>query len=483
MPKQPKNCGKVYRRTFLADAGMGFTGLALGTMLHTDGVGGADGTDGAEDRRLETRGRPHFAPRAKNVIFLNMAGAPPHLDMFDYKPKLKEMSGQPAPLSVTGGERFAFIEPDANLLGPLYEFRQYGQAGMWMSTVVDPLWEIADDICMIHGVHTDEFNHSPASLKMFTGFPRSGRPSIGAWLNYGLGCEADDLPGFVVLASGRGARCGSECFGSGFLPSIYQGVMLRSEGEPGLYLENPPGIPRELRRDALDALKELNEAEFDALGDPEIQTRIAQYEMAFRMQASVPELADLNSEPASIHALYGTEPGKKSFANNCLLARRLIERGVRFVQLNHGEWDLHGGPRVNIPRDCPRLCRETMPAAVALVTDLKQRGLLKDTLVIWGAEFGRTPMLQGDSGPQVGRDHHKTFSMWLAGGGVKPGFVYGGTDEIGYKPLEGSMHVYDIQATILHLLGLDHERLTFKFQGRHFRLTDVHGEVHHSIIA
>ncbi len=466
------------RREFFTRAGVNVGALALSSLLARE-LSAADDSAKAATHNPQ----PHFAPRAKRVIFLNMAGAPPHLDMFDWKPKLKELSGQPAPASLTEGERFAFISPDANLLGPLYDFKQYGQAGIWMSPVVEPMPEIADDICLIHGVHTEEFNHSPAALKLFTGFQRTGRPSMGSWINYGLGSDADDLPGFVVLASGRGARCGSDCFGSGFLPSVYQGVVLRSGGEPVLYLNNPPGISRELRRESLDVLKELNEAEYADAGDPEIQTRIAQYEMAFRMQASVPELADLSSEPQHIHESYGTEPGKKTFANNCLLARRLIERGVRFVQLNHGEWDLHGGPRVNIPRDCPRLCKETMPATVALIKDLKQRGLLKDTLVIWGAEFGRTPMIQGNPGPQVGRDHHRTFSIWMAGGGVKAGYVYGGSDEIGFKALDGSMHVYDLQATILHLLGLNHERLTFKFQGRQFRLTDVHGRVHTDVLA
>jgi hypothetical protein len=419
------------------------------------------------------------------VIFLNMAGAPPQLDMFDYKPTLKKLGdeGARAPASLTKGERFAFIDETAALLPPLFDFRQVGSAGMWMSSVTGPLPEIADDICLIHGLRTDQFNHVPAALKMFTGFPRNGRPSMGSWVTYGLGSECENLPGFVVLTSGRGARCGSECSGSGFLPSVHQGIPLRAEGEPVLFLNNPGGFDRSLRRQTLDALRVLNEAEFDQFGDPEIQTRISQYELAYLMQDSVPKLADFSNEPAETLALYGAERGRKSFGNNCLLARRLVERGVRFVQLNHGEWDLHGGPQKNIPKHCPQLCQETMQGCVALIKDLKRSGLLDSTLVVWGGEFGRTPMLQGQLGNEVGRDHHKTFTMWLAGGGVKRGFLYGQTDEIGYNPVDFQMDAHDLQATILHLLGLDHERLTFKFQGRDYRLTDVHGRVHGDILA
>lgn len=466
------------RRRFFGQAGMNIAGIALAGLLQRDG----EAATPKSENPLAPK-PPHFPAKAKRVIFLNMAGAPPHLDMFDYKPKLIELDGKSAPASLTKGERFAFIKADAKLLKPLYDFKQYGRAGIWMSTVVQPLHEIADDICMIHGVHTDQFNHAPAALKVFTGFPRSGRPSIGSWLNYGLGCEADDLPGFVVLSSGRGARCGSDCFGSGFLPSVYQGVQLRSAGEPVLYLDDPRGVDRKLRRASLDTLNELNQAELDALGDPEIQTRIDQYELAYKMQKSVPKLADFSDEPKHIRDLYGIAPGRRTFANNCLLARRLLQSGVRYVQLNHGEWDLHGGSRVNIPRDCPYLCGQTMPATVALIKDLKQRGMLEETLVVWGSEFGRTPMLQGTNGPQVGRDHHKTFSIWMAGGGIKAGFTYGASDELGFRPVGDTMDVYDVQATMLHLLGLNHEKLTFKFQGRPYRLTDIHGRVHRKILA
>lgn len=306
---------------------------------------------------------------------------------------------------------------------------------------------------------------------------------MGAWVNYGLGSESSNLPGFVVLSSGRGARCGGDCFGPGFLPSVYQGVQLRSIGDPVLYLSDPKGMSRDVRRDTLDALAHLNQSEFDAYGDPEIQTRISQYELAFRMQAAAPDAADFSSEPEHIHKMYGVQSGKKHFGNNCLLARRLIERGVRFIQLNHGEWDLHGGGRVNIPRDCPRLCNETMQGAWALVKDLKQRGLLDDTLVVWGSEFGRTPMLQGPKNNQAGRDHHKAFTVWMAGGGVKGGISYGETDDIGYHAAVDPVHVHDLQATIMHILGIDHEKLTYRFQGRRFRLTDVHGHAVTKILA
>ncbi len=472
---------QMSRRYFFGRLGVNVGAIALWSLFQRDGIAAPAS---ASSNSLLSPQPPHFAPKAKNVILLNMAGAPPQLDMFDYKPKLNELSGEPVPESLTEGERFAFISGDAKLAGSPYNFAQYGKNGIWMSEVTQPhMGEIADDICIVRSAHTDEFNHVPAALLFFTGFRRTGRPSIGAWVNYGLGSTADNLPGFVVMSSGRGARCGAACHGNGFLPSIYQGVKLRSRGDPVLYLNNPKGMDRKLRRDTLDALQELNQSEHELYGDPEIETRISQYEMAFQMQASVPELADISTEPASIQQMYGTEPGKKSFSNNCLLARRLVERGVRFIQLNHGEWDLHGGNRVNIPRDLPRLCNETMQGASALIKDLKQRGLLDETLVVWASEFGRTPMLQGSLGDQFGRDHHKTFTVWMAGGGVKPGITYGNTDELGYNPVENPVHVHDLQATLLHLLGFDHTRLTYHFQGRDFRLTDVHGNVVHPILA
>jgi hypothetical protein len=451
--------------------------VALASLLGKDLRAQSGEEDGGDSQR------PHTPPRAAAVIFINMAGAPPQLDMFDYKPVLQRYTGQQVPESLTKGERFSNNQSaSAKLLGSPYTFQRHGKAGIWLSSIFEHMPDIADDICVIPSVHTDQFNHAPAALKLFTGFPRAGRPSMGAWVTYGLGSEAADLPGFVVMSSGRGARCGFDCFGPGFLPSVYQGVTFNSRGEPVLYLNNPAGISRAVRRKSLDTLRALNEAEFEAVGDPEIQTRIAAYELGYRMQAAVPELADISREPRSVHELYGTEPGKKSFSNNCLLARRLVERGVRFVQLNHGEWDMHGG-RLSIPTDLPRLNRETERGTVALVKDLQQRGLLRRTLVVWGAEFGRTPMLEGKMGPKMGRDHHKTFTVWLAGGGVRRGFVYGATDELGYHPTVDPMHVHDLQATVLHILGLNHEELTYKFQGRPFRLTDEHGSVHERILA
>ena len=458
----------IGRREFFTRAGLNLGAIAAAGMLARDG---------------HSAPHPSTAPRARNVIFLNMNGAPPQLDMFDYKPKLNELHGQVVPPSLTRGERFAFVKGDARLLGTPFKFDRFGEAGMWMSDVVSrDFSRIADDICLVKSVYTEQFNHSAAALLLFTGAPRAGRPSMGAWLNYGLGSESEELPGFVVLTSGRGTRCGVDCYSSGFLPSVHQGVLLRSAGEPVLFLNNPPGIDRNTRRESLKALRALNQSEFRALGDPEIQTRIAQYELAFRMQSAVPELADITREPPSVHELYGTQPGARHFSNNCLLARRLVERGVRFVQVNHGEWDLHGGG-LNLKEGLPRLCEETTRGAAALVRDLKQRGLLDSTLVIWGAEFGRTPMLQGEDGPKVGRDHHKTFTIWMAGGGVKAAFELGETDELGYRATRDAVHIHDLQATVLRLLGIDHEKLTYRFQGRDYRLTDVHGEVVDGLLA
>jgi hypothetical protein len=467
--RAPDDLRAVGRREFFTRSGFNLGAIAAASLFCRDGR--------AESANSGFASLAHFRPRAQNVIFLNMTGAPPQLDMFDHKPQLKKLHGEIVPPSFTRGERFAFVKGDARLLGSPFKFERFGRAGMWMSEVVSPDFSaIADDICMIKSVYTEQFNHSAAALLLFTGAPRAGRPSMGAWLNYGLGCESDELPGFVVLSSGRGARCGVDCYSAGFLPSVHQGVLLRSTGEPVLYLNNPPGVDRQTRRESLDALRALNQSEFNALGSPEIQTRIKQYELAFRMQSSVPELGDISSEPRAVHELYGTQPGTRHFSNNCLLARRLVERGVRFVQVNHGEWDLHGGG-LNLKETLPRLCGETTRGAAALVQDLKQRGMLDSTLVIWGAEFGRTPMLQGEDGPNVGRDHHKAFTIWMAGGGVKRAFELGETDDIGYRATRDPVHVHDLQATILHLLGIDHKRLTFRFQGRDYRLTDVHGEV------
>jgi hypothetical protein len=388
------------------------------------------------------------------------------------------------PEELIEGERFAFLSGRPSLLGPQFRFDRHGATGTYVSEILPHTSSIVDEAAFLYSVTTDQFNHSPAQLKMFTGHERPGRPSMGAWLTYGIGSENENLPGFVALSSGRAGRCGAACMGPGFLPTVYQGVQFRSGGEPVLFLSNPSGVGPDIRRDSLDAIRDLNTMRHESVGDPEIETRIASYELAYRMQTAVPELMDISREPQRIQQMYGTEPGKKSFANSCLLARRLVESGVRYVQLTHGEWDHHGGTRTSLPRDLPRRCREVDQATAALVTDLKNRGMLDETLVIWGGEFGRTPMLQGEpDDPNVGRDHHRTFTVWFAGGGIKAGARIGATDELGYRAVESPVTVHDLQATIMHLLGLDHTKLTFKFQGRNYRLTDVHGEVLRPLLA
>jgi hypothetical protein len=424
---------------------------------------------------------PMFAPKAKSVIYLFMAGAPSQVDLLDYKPKLQQLDGQGIPAEMTKGERFAFIRGTPKLLGSPYQFKRWGRSGAEISELLPHLGEVADDIAIVRSVHTTQFNHAPAQIFMNTGFQIIGRPSFGSWMTYGLGSACDDLPGFVVLISGENQPDGGKaCWGSGFLPSVYQGVEFRSQGDPVLFLTNPDGVSEQERRESLDAIKSLNEMHLRSAGDPEITTRIASYEMAYRMQSSVPELTDISKEPASIHEMYGTEPGKKSFANNCLLARRLVERGVRFVQLYHRGWDNHGtSAHDDIVNRLPSLCRETDQAATALVKDLKQRGLLENTLVVWGGEFGRTPMNEARNRSKfLGRDHHpRAFSMWLAGGGIKPGVTVGQTDELGYNVVDDAVEVHDLHATILNRMGIDHTRLTYRFQGRDFRLTDISGEL------
>jgi hypothetical protein len=417
-----------------------------------------------------------------------MAGAPSQLDLFDYKPKLVEMNGQPCPESLFKKDRFAFIKGVPKMLGTPHKFARHGEGGIELSGLLPNLSTVTDDICVIRSMFTDQFNHAPAQLFLHTGAPRQGRPSMGAWLTYGLGSESRDLPGFVVLVSGgKTPDGGSSLWGTAFLPTVYQGVQCRSQGDPVLFVSNPPGMDRELRRTSLDALKDLNEMQLKAVGDPETVTRIAQYELAYRMQTSVPELMQIDKEPQAIHDVYGTEPGKVSFANNCLLARRLLERGVRFVQLFHWGWDQHGdNPDNDIRGGLQRQCKQTDQACAALIKDLKQRGMLDDTLVIWGGEFGRTPMNEDRTGNKdlIGRDHHPhAFTIWLAGGGITGGLTWGATDELGYHVAEHKVHVHDLQATILHCLGLDHTKLTYKFQGRDFRLTDVSGEVVNGILA
>jgi hypothetical protein len=426
---------------------------------------------------------PHFPAKAKSVIYLFMAGGPSHLELFDYKPKLQQLDGEIVPASYVKEKRFAFIKGDMKLLGTRRKFSQHGQSGAQFSELLPHLAGIADDVCIVRGMVTDVFNHGPAKLFINTGSSRFGRPSMGSWVTYGIGSTSQNLPGFVVLQSGpRGPRGGAGLWSSGFLPTTYQGVPFLPGPEPILSLANPRGVSPERQGQFFDAVRDLNEARLDAVGDPEITTRIAAYEMAYRMQTSAPDLMDLGGETQQTLDLYGVEPGKQTFANNCLMARRLVERGVRFVQLYHTDWDHHGNKDTHLGEPLDARCKEVDQAAAALVRDLKQRGMLDDTLVIWGGEFGRTPM--GEPRDQMGRDHHiDSFAIWMAGGGIKAGQTVGATDELGFYVTEGRVHVHDLQATVLHLLGLDHLKLTFRQQGRDFRLTDVHGEVVRQLLA
>ena len=455
------------RRWFFKECGVGLGAIALQSLL-----GGMSGSNTASAAPAfadpMAPKQPHFAPKAKRVIYLFMAGAPSHLEMFDNKPKLAEMDGKLPPPELLKGYRAAFINPNSKFLGPKFKFARHGQSGAELSELLPHLAKVVDEIAIVKSLHTDAFNHAPAQIFMNTGSQQFGRPSFGSWTTYGLGSESQDLPGFVVFSSGKkGPSGGSSNWGSGFLPTAHSGVLFRSGGEPVLFLGSPPGIDRQAQRDSLDALRTLNEKRLGAVGDPEIAARISSFEMAYRMQASAPELMDLSQEPKETLAMYGAEPGKPSFANNCLLARRLVEKGVRFVQLFHEAWDQHG----NLVADLKKNCGDTDQACAALLTDLKQRGLLKDTLVIWGGEFGRTPMVQGGND---GRDHHpNAFTMWLAGGGVKSGLTLGESDEFGFNATKDRVHVRDLHATILHCLGLDHQRLTFKFQGLDAKLTGV----------
>jgi len=437
----------------------------------------AESVRGAATNPLAAR-KPHFEAKAKNVIYLFMAGAPSHLELFDNKPQLAKFDGTLPPAELLKDYRAAFINPQSKLLGPKFKFSKHGKCGAELSELLPHLGEVADDIAIVKSMHTDAFNHAPAQIMMHTGAQQFGRPSIGAWTLYGLGSESQDLPGFVVFSSGsKGPSGGASNWGSGFLPTVYNGVMFRSQGDPILYLSNPKGVDDRIQRDTLDTVRKLNEKHLGVMGDPEIATRINSYEMAYRMQTSAPELMDLSKEPKHILDMYGVEPGKPSFAMNCLLARRLIERGVRFVELFHEAWDQHG----NLVGDLKKNCKNTDQASAALVKDLKQRGLLDSTLVVWGGEFGRTPMVQGGSD---GRDHHPNcFTMWLAGGGIKPGITIGESDELGFNASRDKVHVHDLNATILQLLGFDHTKLTYRFQGRDFRLTDVHGDVVTKLIA
>ena len=467
---EPVNPIKLSRRWFFEQCGVGVGAAALHSLLAESGYA-------AQVDPLAPK-IPHFAPKAKNVIFLFMAGAPSHLEIFDSKPMLKKFDGTLPPAELLKGYRSAFINPNSKLLGPKFEFKKYGQSGAELTNLVPHLAEIVDDIAIVKGMVTDAFNHAPGQVLMNTGAMQFGRPSMGAWVTYGLGSESRDLPAFVVFSSGKkGPSGGSSCWGSGFLPTVYQGVDFRSGGDPVLYLSNPAGVDNQIQRESLDAIRKMNELHLGATGDPEIATRINSFEMAFRMQSSAPELMDITKESKETLELYGAEPGKASFANNCLLARRLVQRGTRFVQLYHEAWDQHSA----LVKDITQNCKDTDRAAAALIKDLKRTGLLDTTLVVWGGEFGRTPMVQGG---EDGRDHHpNAFTMWMAGGGVKPGITLGESDDLGFNVVKDKVHVHDLHATMLHLLGFEHTKLTYKFQGRPFRLTDVHGQLVPKLLA
>jgi hypothetical protein len=465
----------ISRRWFLRECGVGLAGIALAQLLQREARGAT--TPMAESPKPLATRPPQFAPKAKRVIYLFQAGAPSHLELFDYKPELAKRDGQLPPAELLKDYRAAFIKPNSALLGPKYKFTKHGQSGLELSELIPHLGTVADDICMIRSMQTDAVNHAPAQILMNTGSQQFGRPSLGAWTLYGLGSEAENLPGYVVLSSANGTSGGSCNWGSGFLPTAFSGIPFRGNGDPILYLSNPHGFDDETQRASLDALEQLNRTQFSTTGDPEISARIQGYEMAYRLQQSAPDLMDLSSESKETLARYGVVDNKPGYARNCLLARRLIERGVRFVQLFHEAWDQHD----DLTKQIKKNCMDTDQASAALVSDLKERGLLEDTLVVWGGEFGRTPMVQGGSD---GRDHHnRGFTMWLAGGGVKRGYAHGATDDLGFNVARDPVHVHDLHATILHLLGFDHTQLTYRFQGRDFRLTDVHGEVVRSILA
>jgi hypothetical protein len=465
----------IQRRTFLGQACRGVGAVALSSLLHPVRAGEPGGSAAGGVIK-----KPHVPPKAKRVIFMVMAGGPSHLELFDHKPELARQHGKPMPESFTKGQPIAQLQgAKLNCFGPQWGFKKHGAGGLEMNELFVHLPEVADEMCIVRSMKTEAINHDPAHTFMNTGSSVSGRPSMGSWVTYGLGTEADDLPGFVVLTSARGGQMqpiASRMWGPGFLPSKFQGVHLRGRGDPVLYLSSPPGVDRDKQKDVIDAVGRLNQMHNAAVDDPEIATRISQYEMAFKMQASVPALMDLSDEPKHVLESYGAKAGDGSFASNCLLARRLAQRGVRFIQLYNRDWDHHGGVKDGIKQKIEEIDR---PCA-ALIKDLKRLGMLEDTLVVWTGEFGRTPMSQGGSG----RDHHmKGFSLWLAGGGIKGGVTHGATDELGYNAVENVVEVFDLHATMLHLLGVDHERLTVRFQGRDYRLTDVHGEVVKDILA
>ena len=465
------------RRHFLQQGSLALGALSLTGLM--DSSGQANTASGQ---------KTHHAAKAKRVIYLHMTGSPPNLDLYDYKPELVKRTGEDCPQSFLAGREFAFTTGVPKLLGTPRTFVPCGKSGMLLSDAIGKMHRVADEMCLVHSMHTDQFNHAPAELLIYTGSPRAGRPSMGSWVTYGLGSENENLPSFVVLiSSGVQPNGGKSSFGSGFLPSVYQGVQCRSQGDPVLFASDPPGMDRNLRRKTLDALSELNRLQAEEMGHPETQTRISQYELAFRMQTSVPEVMDISREPQHVLDAYGAKPGASSLANNCLLARRLVESGVRFVQLFDWGWDFHGtGAGEGLTSGLTNKCATMDQPIAALIEDLRERGLLEDTLIVWGGEFGRTPFREGRTAKSeiLGRDHYPDcFSMWMAGGGVRGGFEYGATDELGFGVTENQVHVHDLQATILHLLGFDHTRLTYRFQGRDYRLTDVHGQVVEALLA
>ena len=475
------NLLRMTRRHFFRDCGVGVGKIALASMLsgaltRRASASPADASNGLPPKP------PHVRPSARHVIHLFMAGAPSQLDLFDYKPELAKLEGKPLPPSVIGGQRYAFIRPDAAVLGPRFKFARHGRCGAELSELLPGLAEIVDEICLIKSVHTDQFNHAPGQIFFNTGFSQPGRPSMGSWVTYGLGNDTQDLPAFVVMSTGQGISGGAANWSSGFLPTVYAGVRFRNQGDPILDVSSPDGIDPCLQHESLDLIGKLNRKHLAAVGDPEIATRIASYEMAYRLQTSAPDLMDLKSESAATLKMYGCDPDKPSFARACLLARRMIERGVRFVNIYHEGWDAHS----DVTGNHTKMCHDTDRASAALVKDLKQRGLLDETLVVWGGEFGRTPMVETNPalGRALGRDHHpQAFTVWMAGGGIKQGFILGATDDLGFHIVEDPVEIYDLQATILRQLGLDHEHLTYRFQGRDFRLTDVHGKVIRQVIA
>ncbi len=464
------------RRHFFKECGVGLGKVALASLVADGLASSASAAPAAVARRT------HHPARAKAVIHLFMSGAPSQLDLFDHKPKLTEYQGRSIPPEVIGGQRYAFIRSDAAALGPVFKFSKHGQSGAELSEVLPHLATVVDDLCIIRSVKTDQFNHAPAQIFWNTGFGQPGRPSMGSWVTYGLGSETKDLPAFIVMSTGAGISGGAANWSSGFLPTVHSGCRFRNQGDPILNVSSPAGVDSQLQRDSLDLIGALNRRRLATDGDPEIETRISSYELAYRLQTSAPELMDLKSESKETLAMYGADPDRPSFARACLLARRMVERGVRFINIYHEGWDAHSDVAGNLRNNC----KNTDQASAALIKDLKRSGLLDSTLVIWGGEFGRTPMVETNPalGRSLGRDHHpQAYTMWLAGAGVKPGITYGSTDELGFNIAENPVHVHDLQATVLHLLGLDHERLTYRFQGRDYRLTDVHGHVVKGILA